>query len=211
MLLAGEVDQCDDVADPAVEVVPPASAPEIVNGSATFSVTSSSGIRLNDWKTKPVRSRRSVVASSSLSRLIVAPSRTISPEVGRSSPPRSWSSVDLPEPDGPIRATNSPSATRQRDASQGVHGRGAEAVPLGQVARLEDGRHRRQCSRGVWAFDGCDRGSHVVPSLLGGGDRETPGAGRAGGSSAAEVVPGDAADDGLEQARRRRVDDPQTG
>ena len=51
----------------------PGSAPEIVNGSATFSVTSRSGIRLKDWKTNPVRSRRSFVAASSDSWLIVSP------------------------------------------------------------------------------------------------------------------------------------------
>src|SRR5437763_15733613 len=33
------------------------------------------------------------------------------PEVGRSSPPRRWSNVDLPEPDLPSRATFSPRQT----------------------------------------------------------------------------------------------------
>ena len=68
-------------------------------------------MRLNDWKTNPVRSRRSRVARSSDSSLIVSPSRITSPVVGRSRPPRTWSNVDLPEPDGPIRATNSPAWT----------------------------------------------------------------------------------------------------
>src|SRR5713226_6509956 len=33
------------------------------------------------------------------------------PDVGRSSPPRRWSSVDLPDPDFPSRATFSPRRT----------------------------------------------------------------------------------------------------
>ena len=40
-----------------------------------------------------------------------SPSRITSPDVGRSRPPSSWSRVLLPEPDGPIRATNSPGVT----------------------------------------------------------------------------------------------------
>jgi len=87
------------------------SSPAIVNGRPTFSTTLSNGTRLNDWNTNPVRSRRSRVASSSDSRPIGAPSSSTSPLVGRSSPPSSWSNVLLPDPDGPISATNSPAST----------------------------------------------------------------------------------------------------
>ena len=97
---------------------------------------------MNDWKTKPVRSRRSRVASSSLSRLIVSPWRTTSPAVGRSSPPRSWSSVDLPEPGRAHEGDELALVDRQGDAPQGIHGRGAQPVALREVVRLEDGRHR---------------------------------------------------------------------
>ena len=100
-------------------------------------------MRLNDWKTKPVRSRRSRVAASSDSWLMDWPSRTTSPVVGRSSPPSSWRSVDLPEPDGPIRATNSPASTVRRHAAQRLDGGRTERVGLGQVAGLEDRGHRR--------------------------------------------------------------------
>ena len=53
-------------------------------------------------------------------------------------------SVDLPEPDGPITATSSPSVDRQRDAAQGVDGRVALAVAAGQVARGDADRRPAQ-------------------------------------------------------------------
>ena len=88
-----------------------ASRPAIVKGRAMFSRTSSSGIRLKAWNTNPVRSRRRRVASSSDRRLMSRPSKTTVPVVGRSRPPRSWRSVLFPEPEGPMRATNSPGWT----------------------------------------------------------------------------------------------------
>ena len=44
-------------------------------------------------------------------------------------------SVDLPEPDGPITATQLAPRHLERDAAQGVHGRGALAVVALEVAR----------------------------------------------------------------------------
>ena len=44
------------------------------------------------------------------------------PVVGWSRPPSSWRSVLLPEPDGPMRATNSPGADRERDAPERIDG-----------------------------------------------------------------------------------------
>jgi hypothetical protein len=44
------------------------------------------------------------------------------PEVGVSNPPIMRSTVDLPEPDGPRRQTNSPSATDSVDARDGGGG-----------------------------------------------------------------------------------------
>ena len=66
------------------------------------------GIRLNAWKTKPTFSRRSVVSALSLSPASPVPSTTASPEVGVSRAARQCISVDLPEPDGPMMAVNSP-------------------------------------------------------------------------------------------------------
>ena len=79
-------------------------------GSTMFSRASSTGSRLNDWKTNPIRLRRSVVSWSSR-RLVsaVSPSHT-SPALAVSRPARQCMSVDLPEPDGPMIAVNSPAA-----------------------------------------------------------------------------------------------------
>jgi len=63
---------------------------------------------LNAWKTKPIRSRRSFVSAvSDRPDSSVSPSQTC-PDVGRSSPAAVWSSVLLPDPDGPITAVKVP-------------------------------------------------------------------------------------------------------
>jgi hypothetical protein len=80
------------------------------NGSATFSSAVSDGSKLNDWKTKPIRSRRSLVSFASLSPPSACPASRISPDVGRSSPAAHCSKVLLPEPDGPITAVKVPGA-----------------------------------------------------------------------------------------------------
>ena len=68
------------------------------------------GSRLNDWKTKPIRSRRSSVSCLSLKAVSsVAPRRT-EPDVGVSSPAMQCMSVDFPEPEGPMIAVNAPRA-----------------------------------------------------------------------------------------------------
>src|SRR4051794_8156194 len=73
-------------------------------------VTVSEGIRLNAWKTNPIRSRRRIVSRRSLSPASsVSPSATV-PEVGRSSPAATCRSVLLPDPDGPMMAVNDPRA-----------------------------------------------------------------------------------------------------
>ena len=48
--------------------------------------------------------------------------------------------VDLPEPDGPITATNSPAVDRQRHAGERVHDVVAEDVVLAQVVGLDQRR-----------------------------------------------------------------------
>ena len=68
------------------------------------------GTRLNDWKTKPMRSRRSLLNASSLRAPRSRSPRWIDPEVGRSRPAAQWRNVLLPDPDGPITAVNEPFA-----------------------------------------------------------------------------------------------------
>ena len=83
-----------------------------------FSSAVSVGSRLKNWKTKPMLWRRTSVASLSFRTERRLPARVTSPAEGRSSPPRRWSRVDLPLPEGPMMATNSPLATwKSRPAS----------------------------------------------------------------------------------------------
>jgi hypothetical protein len=83
-----------------------------------FSSADSVGTRLNAWKTKPMRSRRSSVNCLSL-RVVrsVSPTKT-EPDVTVSRPARQCSRVDFPEPDGPMiavnRAASNPTVTPSR-------------------------------------------------------------------------------------------------
>ena len=73
-----------------------------------FSSAVRTGTRLKDWKTKPSRSRRSLVSAlSSRSRDLLAVDDDRA-AVGLSSPASRCMSVDLPEPDGPMIAVNWP-------------------------------------------------------------------------------------------------------
>ena len=76
-----------------------------------FSSTLSSSMRLKLWNTKPICPLRMPVRSFSFSSDTSWPSSQYWPEVGLSRSPRMFSSVDLPHPEGPIIATNSPSST----------------------------------------------------------------------------------------------------
>jgi hypothetical protein len=73
-----------------------------------FSRTSSCGIRLYDWKTKP--SVRLLISESSSSdrSFTSCPRIRYEPCVGRSMQPRMLSSVDFPEPDAPMIDQYSP-------------------------------------------------------------------------------------------------------
>ena len=90
----------------------------------------------------------------------------------------------MPDPDGPMSATNSPGRDLEGDAAQRVDGRGPEPVALLEVARLED---RGECQHA---------GSVAAPMNAG---------------SAAEVEPGHVADDCLDQTRWRRWIDRRAG
>src|SRR5438094_9845197 len=60
------------------------------------------------WKTNIISARGAVTASP--------PRRTL-PEVADDSPAMIWSSVDLPQPEGPISATKSPRSTEKETFS----------------------------------------------------------------------------------------------
>ena len=55
--------------------------------------------------------RRKIVSASSFRVKMSRPSTVTVPPVGRSRPPSIWSRVDLPEPEVPTTATNSPFST----------------------------------------------------------------------------------------------------
>src|SRR5699024_2690728 len=84
--------------------------PDSCMGSRMFSSASIAGTRLNDWKTKPMRSRRIAVSLRSLSPDSAVPPMMTSPESGVSRPASMFSSVDLPEPDGPMMAVKRPAS-----------------------------------------------------------------------------------------------------
>src|SRR3954447_20019331 len=79
-------------------------------GSVMFSAAVSVGMRLNAWKMKPMRSRRSCVSFLSLSVLRSTSPTHTEPLVSESSPASVCMSVDLPEPDGPMIAVKRPVA-----------------------------------------------------------------------------------------------------
>ena len=86
-----------------------------------FSTAVSVGTRLNAWKMKPMRSRRSCVSCLSLSVAEVdvadeAPRR----DVSVSRPATQCISVDLPEPDGPMMAVKRPVGELDGHAVEGA-------------------------------------------------------------------------------------------
>src|SRR5262245_31980382 len=61
--------------------------------------------------------RCAISTARGLGRSTARPSITTSPRSGRSNPDNTWSSVDLPQPDGPTIETNSPSAISRLTSS----------------------------------------------------------------------------------------------
>jgi hypothetical protein len=77
--------------------------------NSAFSYAVSTGTRLYAWKMKPTVSRRNSAAPPFDSPEMSRPAISTVPLVGASSAPMMFSSVVLPEPDGPASAVNSPS------------------------------------------------------------------------------------------------------
>jgi hypothetical protein len=66
---------------------------------------------LKSWNTSPTLRRLSSARAWRESRAVSAPLITTLPELATSSPPARLSSVDLPDPDGPMIATSSVART----------------------------------------------------------------------------------------------------
>ncbi len=90
------------------------------NGSTTFSAAVSVGTKLNDWNTKPTRSRRSRVSCRSSSEQRLTSSMYKVPLSTVSSQARQCRSVDLPEPEGPSTAVNRPAPIATDTSSRAV-------------------------------------------------------------------------------------------
>ena len=90
------------------------------SGSVMFSPAVRVGMRLNDWKTKPMRSRRNMVSASSASGQLGVADPGLAAEVSRSSPATQCMRVDLPEPEGPMIAVKSPALEVDRHAVEGA-------------------------------------------------------------------------------------------
>ena len=86
-------------------------APASSRGSSTFSMALKTGIRLKAWNTKPMAWARCLVRRASLMEVMSSPLTITDPASMSSRPDRQFNSVVLPEPDGPITATNSPRST----------------------------------------------------------------------------------------------------
>ncbi|MGX1250521.1 hypothetical protein RKD48_003032 [Streptomyces ambofaciens] len=78
------------------------------SGRATFSTQVSSGTSWPNWNTNPKSERRSALRWASDIADSSRPLYVIVPESGGTMPARQCSSVDLPDPEGPITATTSP-------------------------------------------------------------------------------------------------------
>src|SRR4051812_36590827 len=82
-----------------------------MSGSSTLASAVVRGIRLNDWKMKPILRPRTSACWSSVRVATSVPSSRYSPRLGTSRQPRMFIRVDLPDPDEPITATYSPADT----------------------------------------------------------------------------------------------------
>ena len=111
-------------------------------GSSTLASAMVRGIRLNDWKTKPILRLRTAASSSSSSVDDVdAVEEVAARRSGTSRQPMMFISVDLPEPEAPMMATKSPCSRPgrpRRERGRALrHGRRASRCPAAR--RRDDG------------------------------------------------------------------------
>ena len=163
------------------------SAPARSIGRVMFSAAVRVGTRLNDWKTKPSRSRRSRVSWRSFSEETSTPATRTEPDVNRSSPAMQCISVDLPDPEGPMMAVNRPVGEVDVDVVEGDDPGLAGAVHLGGVA---DGGGRRRACRARRGGGGAVEGErHGMPAFVRGRVVVRPYGRPPPGSSGGVVIP----------------------
>ena len=105
--------------------------------ATTFSAALVRARRLKLWNTKPMRRLRIRASDGSSSPATSIPSSRYVPDVGRSRQPMMFIRVDLPDPDAPMIATNSPRSIVRLTAAQRVDLLIAELVDLGDVADFD--------------------------------------------------------------------------
>ena len=104
--LVADAQQVEQVACPGFGQL--ALAPGDEAGISTFSSAVMPSRRLKNWNTMPMCWRRMIASSLSVLPTSDSPATDTSPSSGTSSPATMLSSVDLPQPEGPMTATNSP-------------------------------------------------------------------------------------------------------
>src|ERR1700682_3941085 len=85
--------------------------PPYKRGSSTLSSADVRDSRLNPWNTNPILRLRTAASASFDMRDTSWPSSRYWPDVGRSRQPMMCMQVDLPDPEGPVTARNSPLGT----------------------------------------------------------------------------------------------------
>ena len=100
---------------------------------------SARGSRLKVWKTNPISWLRTRASWSSDCSLTSSPFSQYWPSVGVSRQPSKFMRVLLPDPDGPIRATNSPRWDHQVDAANGPHYLGPQDIVLLDALGADEG------------------------------------------------------------------------
>ena len=96
------------------------------------------------WKSIPIERARIAARTVSDRRDTRSPATSTTPPSGSSSPAMHASSVDFPEPDGPMTATSSPGSAVSGDSAQRERLLVARVVEAVEVAGVEDARHRHR-------------------------------------------------------------------
>ena len=104
---------------------------------------------------KPILSRRTAVKPSSARPSRRSPSRVMVPDVGRSSPPMRFSSVDFPDPDGPTMETISPFGISSVMSCSAVTRRRPSKCLLTCSRTIDEGATQRLCETFHKVSNGC--------------------------------------------------------
>ena len=116
------------------------------SGSSTFRAAVSTGSRLYSWKTNPMCRARHADSLPPDSLSMRSPATVIDPSLGVSSPPIRFSSVVLPEPDGPISDEVVPFRDIEVDALEDVDALAAALKHLVEIANRDESIRHRYCT-----------------------------------------------------------------